>query len=109
MSATVREARMIEQPGHLPPKVAKRPEGVNRNERRTRPAAVATIEVADLRVLQTSPNGLFDSLKRLLASAGRRSNLHFGFPKPVQVAVGVNGQGFVLPEAKGGVRRIAGP
>ena len=63
MSATVREARMIEQPGHLPPKVAKRPEGVNRNERRTRPAAVATIEVADLRVLQTSPNGLFDSLR----------------------------------------------
>ena len=57
---------MIEQPGHLPPKVAKRPEGVNRNERRTRPAAVATIEVADLRVLQTSPNGLFDSLGRSL-------------------------------------------
>ena len=27
MSATVREARMIEQPGHLPPKAAKRPEG----------------------------------------------------------------------------------
>ena len=35
--------------GHLPPKVAKRPEGVNRNERRTRPAAAATIEVAGLR------------------------------------------------------------
>ena len=66
MSATVREARMIEQPGHLPPTVAKRPEGVNRNERRTRPAAVATIEVADLRVLQTSPNGLFDSLTQAL-------------------------------------------
>ncbi len=62
MGATVREARMIEQPGHLPPKVAKRPEGVNRNERRARPAAAATIEVAGLRVLQTSPNGLFDSL-----------------------------------------------
>ena len=70
MSATVREARMIEQPGHLPPKVAKRPEGVNRNERRTRPAAVATIEVADLRVLQTSPNGLFDSLKGPAPGAG---------------------------------------
>lgn len=46
--------------------------------------------------------------KRLLASAGRRPELHFGFPKPVQVAVGVNGHGFVLSEAKGGVRRIAG-
>ena len=30
MSATVREARMIEQPGHLPPKVAKRLEGVSK-------------------------------------------------------------------------------
>ena len=71
MSATVREARMIEQPGHLPPKVAKRPEGVNRNERRTRPAAAATIEVAGLRVLQTSPNGLFDSLSAPRKGAGR--------------------------------------
>ena len=60
---------MIEQPGHLPPKVAKRPEGVNRNERWTRPAAVATIEVADLRVLQTSPNGLFDSLPAACSNA----------------------------------------
>ena len=44
MSATVREARMIEQPGHLPPKVAKRPEGGERNERWARPAITATIE-----------------------------------------------------------------
>ena len=63
MSATVREARMIEQPGHLPPKVAKRPEGVNRNERRTRPAAVATIEVADLRALQTSRKSFVSGLE----------------------------------------------
>ena len=44
MSATVREARMIEQPGHLPPKVAKRPEGGERNERWARPAPSAKIE-----------------------------------------------------------------
>ena len=44
MSTTVRKVRMIEQPGHLPPKVAKRPEGVNRNERWARPAPAATIE-----------------------------------------------------------------
>ena len=35
--------------GLLPPKVAKRPEGVNRNERWARPAPAATIEVAGLR------------------------------------------------------------
>ena len=40
--------------GHLPPKVAKRPGGVNRNERWARPALAAKIEVADLRALQTS-------------------------------------------------------
>ena len=38
MSATVREARMIEQPGHLPPKVAKRPEGVSKYKGCARPA-----------------------------------------------------------------------
>ena len=54
MSTTVRKVRMIEQPGHLPPKVAKRPGGVNRNERWARPAPAAMIEVADLRALQTS-------------------------------------------------------
>ena len=92
MSATVREARMIEQPGHLPPKVAKRPEGVSkykgcarparrtpifareRNERWARSAPSAKIErpgkagryeftLEGLRALQTSPNGLFDSLR----------------------------------------------
>ena len=49
MSTTVRKVRMIEQPGHLAPKGPKRPGGVNRNERRARPASAATIEVADLR------------------------------------------------------------
>ena len=53
--------------GLLPPKVAKRPEGVNRNERRTRPAAVATIEVADLRALQTSRKGFVSGLRRAVS------------------------------------------
>ena len=42
--ATVREARMIEQPGHLGPKGAKRPEGGERNERWARSASSAKIE-----------------------------------------------------------------
>ena len=78
MSATVREARMIEQPGHLGPKGPKRPEGGERNERWARPAPAATIErpgkagryeftLADLRVLQTSPL----SLLRVSAAANK--------------------------------------
>ena len=54
---------MIEQPGHLPPKVAKRPGGVNRNERWARPALAAKIEVADLRALQTSRKVFVSSLR----------------------------------------------
>ena len=90
--ATRRCAGRKRQPcGLLPPKVAKRPEGVSkykgcarparrtpifareRNERWARSAPSAKIErpgkagryeftLEDLRVLQTSPNGLFDSL-----------------------------------------------
>src|SRR5699024_1270363 len=48
--------------GHLPPKVAKRPEGVNRNERWARPAPAATIEVAELRTLQTTRKGFVNGL-----------------------------------------------
>ena len=57
------------QPGGLlPPKVAKRPGGVNRNERWARPALAAKIEVADLRALQTSRRVFVSSLKRAGAS-----------------------------------------
>ena len=48
--------------GHLPPKVAKRSGGVNRNERWARPALAAKIEVADLRALQTSRKVFVSSL-----------------------------------------------
>ena len=100
--ATRRCAERKRQPcGLLPPKVAKRPEGVSkykgcarparrtpifareRNERRARPASSAKIErpgkagryeftLEDLRVLQTSPNGLFDSLSAPRKRRGAR-------------------------------------
>ena len=73
--ATVREARMIEQPGHLGPKGPKRPEGGERNERWAQPAPAAKIErpgkagryestLEDLRALQTSGKGFVKSPRR---------------------------------------------
>ena len=57
--------------GHLPPKVAKRPGGVNRNKRWARPAPAAMIEVADLRALQTSWKVFVSSLRRPPGKGGR--------------------------------------
>ncbi len=76
--------------GLLPPKVAKRPGGGERNEQRVRVAPSVKIErpgkagryeftLEDLRVLQTSPNGLFDSL-RPPPPPGRRA--FFVLPAP---------------------------
>ena len=66
---------MIEQPGHLGPKGAKRPEGGERNERWARSASSAKIErpgkagryestLEDLRALQTSGKGFVKSPRR---------------------------------------------
>ena len=86
--------------GLLPPKVAKRPEGVNRNERRTRPAAVATIEVADLRPSKPltagaggRPGVASGAVRRgaFLASEGRSKRLRAACrasPAPMAQAVG---------------------
>ena len=86
--------------GLLPPKVAKRPEGVNRNERRTRPAAAATIEVAGLRPSKPltagaggRPGIASGAVRRgaFLASEGRSKRLRAACrasPAPMAQAVG---------------------
>ena len=86
--------------GLLPPKVAKRPEGVNRNERRTRPAAAATIEVAGLRPSKPltagaggRPDVASGAVRRgaFLASEGRSKRLRAACrasPAPMAQAVG---------------------
>ena len=61
--------------GHLPPKVAKRPEGVNRNERWARPAPAAMIEVAGLRALQTSQKRFVNGLKPCCARLPNPSHM----------------------------------
>ena len=77
--------------GHLAAKRTKRPASGERNERWARSAPSAKIErpgkagryeftLEDLRVLQTSPNGLFDSLRgkayRLPSQTVKEATLH---------------------------------
>ena len=54
---------------------AKRPEGVNRNERWARPAPAAMIEVAGLRALQTSQKRFVNGLKPCCARLPNPSHM----------------------------------